>query len=74
MPGRLFASSRLEEDDDFYWTTTDMIGAAVIGVVFVVSGLVFVGYKTGFIRCPCWWVFRIPTFRNCTHIYMVYTV
>ena len=55
MPGRLF-TSRPEENEDFYWTKTDMIGAAVIGIVFVLSGLIFVSYRMGLIRCPCWWV------------------
>ena len=53
MPGRLF-SSRLEENEDFNWTKTDIVGAAVIAVVFAVSGLIFVSYKMGLIRCPCW--------------------
>ena len=53
MPGRLF-TSRPEENEDFYWTKTDMIGAAVIGIVFVLSGLIFVSYRMGLIRCPCW--------------------
>ena len=53
MPGRFFAS-RPEENEDYYWTKTDMIGAAVIGAVFVLSGLIYVSYRMGFIRCPCW--------------------
>jgi len=69
MPGRLF-TSRPEENEDYYWTKTDMIGAAVIGVVFVLSGLIFISYRMGFIRCPCWWVVLVSV-PLVTHMYQI---